>query len=118
MDTVSDVELRAATTSEWQQKDPPFPLKSLRSPMAIPNMATLNRPRASKVPKSTKRVTASDIESNDGDQQPTNGASIPVQALDRNANGVPLDVTVINARGCKRTGGKRIAQRRVYGPQP
>ncbi|THW78473.1 hypothetical protein D6D18_09564, partial [Aureobasidium pullulans] len=66
--------------------------------------------------KSTERVTASDIESDDDDQQHTNGASVPVQALDREANGVPLDATVINARGCKGTGGKRIAQRRVYGP--
>ncbi|THV68680.1 hypothetical protein D6D28_06485 [Aureobasidium pullulans] len=60
--------------------------------------------------KSTERVTASDIESDDDDQQHTNGASVPVQALDREANGVPLDATGI--------GGKRIAQRRVYGPQP
>ncbi|THY81302.1 hypothetical protein D6C93_09584, partial [Aureobasidium pullulans] len=68
--------------------------------------------------KSTERVTASDIESDDDDQQHTNGASVPVQALDRNANGVPLDATVINARGYKRGGSKRIIQRRVYGPQP
>ncbi|THW04696.1 hypothetical protein D6D02_05787 [Aureobasidium pullulans] len=59
--------------------------------------------------KSTERVTASDIESDDDDQQHTNGASVPVQALDRDANGVPLDATVINARGCKRRGGRRTS---------
>lgn len=68
--------------------------------------------------KSTERVTASDIESDDDDQQHTNGASVPVQALDREANGVPLDATVTNARGYKWGGSKRIIQRRVYGPQP
>ncbi|THW13719.1 hypothetical protein D6D24_05877 [Aureobasidium pullulans] len=67
-------------------------------------MATLNRPRAFKVEEHRAY-----IESDDDDQQHTNGASVPVQALDRDANGVPLDATVINARGCKRRGGRRTS---------
>ncbi|TIA45408.1 hypothetical protein D6C79_05701 [Aureobasidium pullulans] len=118
LDAVSDVDSRATTTSKWQQTDPPFPLRSVWISSHIAQFTTdeLEEYRKHYVEKFHKRID--DIESNDDDQQHTNGASVPVQALDRNANGVPLDATVINARGCKRTGGKRIAQRRVYGPQP
>ncbi|THW60466.1 hypothetical protein D6D20_05769 [Aureobasidium pullulans] len=109
---------RATTTSKWQRTDPSFPLRSVWISSHIARFTTdkLEEYRNYYVEKFHKRID--DIESNDDDQQHTNGASVPVQALDRNANGVPLDATVINARGYKRGGSKRIIQRRVYGPQP